>query len=184
MVKLATLYVRFQDWNSVRDHVIQNNTLQQRTTNSSKKLCQELLSRLKHLSLDELIYLVECPESEKSILLWISVCRRYGFIRDFAVEVVREHYLNLNYQIEYTDFEVFFSSKLSVHEELADISVSTRSKVRQVVFRMLREAGLLSEQNNINSVVPNSETLDLLETTELEVIGLSDMYELVFGNTK
>lgn len=171
-LKLAEAYLYYRDWRVVREQAIRDNTLQQRTTSSSKKLVQELLSRLRNLSDDELMYLVTCPESEKSILLWISICRRYSFIRDFAVEVFLEHFRTLNYSLGYADFEVFFSSKVGIYSGLDTISNSTRRKVCQVIFRMLREAGLLSRDNMITPALPANETLKLLKTHELELIGI------------
>lgn len=171
-LKLASLYLQYKDWDVVRDEAIKNNMLQQRTTSSAKRICQELVLRLKHLSEEEIRYLVNCPESEKAILLWVSVCRHYPFIHDFAVEVLREHLINLNHQIDYSDFDVFFSTKLGLHDELDTITVSTHRKIRQVLFRMLREAGLLSHDNTINAILPNPSTVNLLERSDLEVIGL------------
>jgi hypothetical protein len=121
-------------------------------------------------------------ETEKSILLWIAVCRRYRFIYDFSVEVIREHLLNLNYHIEHSDFEVFFSSKLNIHEELGDISISTKRKVRQVIFRMLREADLLNKDSKLNTIVPDSQTLALINARELAVIGFG-AYDLAINTT-
>ena len=60
-LKLATLYLHYGDWDAVRDEVIKNNTLQQRTTSSTKRIYRELVSRLKHLSEEEMRYLVNCP---------------------------------------------------------------------------------------------------------------------------
>ncbi|MCC6613394.1 MAG: DUF1819 family protein [Anaerolineae bacterium] len=94
-LKLAILYIRYKDWRLVRSDVIERNILQQRTTTSSKKLFQELSSRLRHLSDAEINYLAECPESEKSIMLWVANCRRYRFIRDFTIEVLWENQRNL-----------------------------------------------------------------------------------------
>lgn len=183
-VKLAQLYLHYRDWNAVRDHTIQNNILQQRTTISSKRLCRELLSRLRLLSPDELVYLVKCPESEKPIILWVAVCRRYRFIHDFTVEILKEHYLKLSQKLDYSDFEVFFSSKLCLHREMEGISLSTRRKARQVIFTMLREVGLLSGYTSINHISPKNETLKLLDRQDREVIGLLESRDFAIANTE
>lgn len=181
-VKIARLYAEYRDWNSVRDYVIEHNTLQQRTTSSSKKLCRELLSRQKLLFNDELGYLVACPESEAAFVAWVAVCRRYAFIRDFVLEVLAERRLNLSNQIEYSDFEVFFSSKLTHHRELDFISVSTRHKVRQVIFTMLREAGFLSHKNTMKIATPKFETLMVLRNQGRAVIDVLGIQEMTAGS--
>lgn len=182
-VKLARLYAEYRNWNIVRDHVIEHNTLQQRTTTSSKKLCRELLSRLRLMTDDELWYLADCPESEAALVVWVAVCRRYEFIRDFVLEVLADRRFNLSKQIEYSDFDVFFSSKLTHHVELDAVSVPTRHKVRQVIFTMLREAGFLSRQNTLKIVTPEVETLRVLSHLGREVIDVLSMQDMTAGNT-
>jgi hypothetical protein len=49
-VKLAALYLDLGDWNSVRNKVIAENLLQTRTLNTLKRVCREVVSRLKTLS--------------------------------------------------------------------------------------------------------------------------------------
>jgi len=81
-VKLAALYIDLGDWNSVRDKVIAENLLQTRTLNTLKRVCLEVISRLRTLSPGELECLVEGSHQEQAYLLWLAVCRRYRFIAD------------------------------------------------------------------------------------------------------
>ena len=94
-VKLAALYLDLGDWNSVHDKVISENLLQTRTLNTQKRVYIEVVSRLKTLNPAELEFLVEASHQEQAYLLWLAVCRRYRFIADFAVEVIRERYITL-----------------------------------------------------------------------------------------
>jgi hypothetical protein len=75
--------------------------------------------------------------------------RYYRFIREFAVEVVRERFVTLRSDLHYDDFDAFYNAKAEWHEELEKNSLSTRNKLRQVLFRMLREADLLTKNNVI-----------------------------------
>ena len=93
-VKLAALYLDVGDWNSVRDKVIAENLLQTRTLNTLRRVCREVVSRLRTLTRGELECLVESSQQEQGYLLWLAVCRRYRFIADFAVEVLRERYMD------------------------------------------------------------------------------------------
>lgn len=170
---LVELYVQCRDWNLVREHVIGQNLLQQRTASSSKKLYRELASRLRYLSTYELSYLLTCPESEKPILLWVSICRRYRFIREFAIEVLRESCLTLKTQLSLTDFDIFFGSKRCLSEGMGDMSMTTQRKVRQVIFSMLRDSSLLDRHNNINVIIPSTKMLELFHARDLELISLS-----------
>lgn len=171
-LKLAELYITYQDWDVVREYAIRHNVLQQRTTSSSKRLCREILSRLRFLSYDELEYLIRCSQAERSILLWISVCRCYRFIREFAVEVLREHHLSLNLHLTRSDYEAFFSSKASLYKDVGDLSTSTQKKVLQVIFRMLSEAGLLNTQHHLIIISLGPEIRSLIADCELNMFGI------------
>jgi triphosphoribosyl-dephospho-CoA synthetase len=150
-VRLAGLYLREGHWNEVRDEVIARNLLQARTTSSAKRICREICSRLKRLNRDELELLVEGDHQEQAYLLWIAVCRHHRFIYEFSAEVIRERFLTLRYDLGYEDFDAFFNAKMEWHEELEKVATTTRNKLRQVLFRMLREAEIL---NSDNSIIP------------------------------
>ena len=47
----------------------------------------------------------------------------------------------------------FFNQKAEWHDELDRIAHATQVKVRQIIFKMMREAGLLTEDHIINPVV-------------------------------
>ena len=161
-VKLAALYLDLGDWNSVRDKVIAENLLQSRTLNTLKRVCREIVSRLKTLSSGELEFLVQGSHQQQAYLLWLAVCRRYRFIADFAVEVLRERYITLKTDLSYEDFDSFFNQKSEWHSELDEIRPATRSKLRQVLFKILREADLLTADNMINAAMLSPRLLDVI----------------------
>jgi hypothetical protein len=161
-VELAALYLDLGDWNSVRDKVIAENLLQTRTLNTLKRVCREVISRLRTLCSAELEFLVEGSHQEQAYLLWLAVCRRYRFIADFAVEVLRERYISLKADLTYDDFDSFFNRKSEWHLELDEITPATRSKLRQVLFKILREADLLAANNMINAAMLSPRLLDVI----------------------
>jgi hypothetical protein len=161
-VNLAVLYLELKDWNAVRDKVLSENLLQARTLNTSKRVCREIISRLNKLNSNELDLLVKANSQEQGYLLWLAVCRRYKFIADFAVEVLRERFITLKTNLSHEDFDSFFNKKSEWHTELDEIRPSTRNKLRQVLFKILREAGLLTENNMINAAMIGPELLNVL----------------------
>jgi len=148
-VDVAGLYLEKGDWKEVRENVIASNLLQARTTASSKRRSREICIRLKHLNRDELELLFEGDHQEQAYLLWLAICRHYKFIREFSVEIIRERFLTLRYDLSYEDFDAFFNAKMEWHEELEKITDSTRNKLRQVLFRIMRESELLNSDNHI-----------------------------------
>jgi hypothetical protein len=141
----APLYLRERDWSKVRAVIEGDNLLQARTVASGQRLAREVVQRLAVLADDEIDLLIEASAAERGYLLWAAACRRYDLIGEFAEEVVRERFLLLTSTLTYEDFDSFVRTKALWHEELVQIRGSTLQKLRSNVFKMLQEAGLLSE---------------------------------------
>lgn len=140
-VKIAEFYVELGDWKKVRDTAIEKNVLQSRTQSSAQRLTREAVGRLKELPAEEMELLLEGTSTEQRHVLWLAACKHYRFIFDFAVEVIREKVLLLDHTLERDDYDKFFNSKADWHDELERLTDSTKQKLREVVFKMLREAG-------------------------------------------
>ena len=152
-VLFAELYSSLGDWQAVRSRVLADNLLQARTQNTAQRICREIVSRLTPLSADQFAILTQGPAKDQAHVLWAAICKRYRFIHDFAVEVIHEKFLVVNLYLAYADYDIFFNQKAEWHEELMRIQPSTRAKLRQIVFRMLRETELLSRDNRIVPVL-------------------------------
>ncbi|UZE85846.1 DUF1819 family protein [Pseudomonas viciae] len=142
-------YLALRDWKQTREQVRGENLLQVRTATAATRISKELIARLELLDPEELEFLVDGSLREQGYLLWAATCRRYAFIRDFACEVLREHYLLMRRQLTTSDYEAFCNAKALWHAELDELASSTHSKLRQNLFRMLRDADLVSAQHQI-----------------------------------
>ncbi|MFE0025439.1 DUF1819 family protein [Amycolatopsis sp. NPDC059021] len=150
---LVPVYLERRDWEQVRDQAVQGNLLQARTHSTRVRLVRETVKRLSVLADDEVALLTKATSSERGYLMWAAACRRYKLIGEFAEEVVRERFLLLASTLEYQDFDSFVRTKALWHEELAAIKDSTLQKLRSNVFKMLREAELLSAAGCIRPTV-------------------------------
>ena len=166
-VRLVVLFLELNDWNAVRDKVLSENILQARTLNTSKRVCREVISRLKTLDHREIDLLIHGSAHEQAYLLWIAVCRRYKFIADFAVEIIRERYIGLKTDLPYDDFDSFFNRKAEWHPELDEIKPSTRSKLRQILFKMLREADILTANDTINAAMLSPRLMEAISSQDV-----------------
>ncbi len=149
----APIYLRDRDWVKVRELIAEDNLLQSRTVATGQRRAREVVQRLAVLTDDELELLVDATTSERGHLLWAAACRRYGLIAEFAEEVLRERFLLLTTTLDHGHFDSFLRSKALWHEEVAALKESTVAKLRSNVFRMLVEAGLLSEEGRILQAV-------------------------------
>ena len=161
-VAVAKLYLKIGDWDEVRDEVVTGNVLQSRTIASAKRASREICLRLMHLDKDEHELLVDGDHQEQAYLLWVAICRQHRFLSEFAVEIIRERFLTLRYDLVHEDFDAFFNAKMEWHEELEKITESTRNKLRQVLFRMLREAEILNADNSIIPAMLSSRLVNVI----------------------
>ena len=93
------LYVVNQDWTKVREKITNKNLFQTRTSSSLERICRETISRLKLLSFEQIEIINEGSRQDQIQMLWIAVCMRYAFIHEFAIEVIREKFLLMDYAI-------------------------------------------------------------------------------------
>ena len=159
---VAQLMEELGDREAVRRRVMDDNLLQIRTPSASQRIFREIAERLERLTPAELTLVRTGTHQEQAHLLWLAVCKRYLFIRDFAVEVVREKFVRFDFALSYDAYDVFFSNKAEWHPEVDRVTESTRKKLRQVVFKMMREADLLTADNRILPAMLSPRAIDVI----------------------
>lgn len=160
---IAATYHDCRDWQATRARVVESNLLQARTTSSLVRLTRETVQRLATLGSDEIELLITASPTERHHLMWTAACRRYMLIGDFAEEVLRERYLLMVPTLNTDDFDRFLTGKSLWHPELDDLKPSTRQKLRQTLFRMLREAGLYTAAGDIVPAVISDRVAEVLD---------------------
>lgn len=148
-IKAAELYQTAPEWDAVKVQLLTQNLLQLRTQSSLRRIVHELILRLQSLTPSEVTVLVDGTRPEQTQVLWLAACKQYPFVRAFAMEVIREKYLHLDFEMSYLDFDVFYNAQAEWVEALEKLTDSTRKKIRQVLFLMLTEAEIISPANFI-----------------------------------
>ena len=146
---LARSYLELGDWSKVTDHALAESILQYRTLSATKRNCREIIARLQTLRPEELELLVAGNLHDQEQLLWLAICRRYRFIADFTLEVLRDKALSLRRDLSLTDIDAFIHSKSLDHPELESLKDSTRKKLRQVLFTLLHDVRLVNAEDRI-----------------------------------
>lgn len=125
---------------------------------SQKRYLSEIKSRLKNIPVSILNYYQSADINDKKTIQFYAICRRYQIIVEFMIEVVREKWLNLDYELDKYDYKLFLSNKLAESDDLDSITDNTTYKLTQVFFKMLIELGIYS--NGVyNKISPNLELL-------------------------
>lgn len=175
-IDLADRYLREGDWVSIRSSIVAEDGLQVRTRAAGMRISREIISRLKELSKEELSFFVDASTQEQLWILWVAICRHFSFIREFSVEVLRENYLTLRHKVDHKDFDAFFHLKAQVSDEAESLKETTRRKLRQNLFRMLREADLITESFMITPPILTPRFIELVsgsEANDLDVFPVS-----------
>lgn len=163
-VAVARLHVAGADWESTLAAAQEKGAFPVRKASSARRSIREIVNRLKRLSADELALLIDGDRSEQAALLWLAACRAYRFIGEFAVEVLSDKFLSLRTDLTYGDFDTFLSAKEEWSPKLAALSTSTRAKIRAVLFRLMREAEVLSPDNRILGAMLSPRVLAVIQT--------------------
>ncbi|WP_028707704.1 DUF1819 family protein [Propionicicella superfundia] len=159
---LAPVYVEYRDWANVRDVAVGQNLLKARTHQTGVRLVRETVQRMSALSDHEVEILADLTASERGHLMWAAACRRYDLVGEFAEEVLRERYLTLAGAVSYEDYDSFYRAKAMWHDELDAVSPATYKKLRQVLFKMMVEAELLTPQGAIEPALLSARVTDCL----------------------
>ncbi|EYT53905.1 DUF1819 family protein [Kocuria sp. UCD-OTCP] len=159
---LAPVYVEHRDWVKVRDLAVEENLLQARTYRTGVRLVRETVKRLSALSDREVEILAEVTASERGHIMWAAACRRYDLIGEFAEEVLRERFLTLAGTVSYGDYDSFYRAKAMWHDELSEVTDLSYKKLRQVLFKMMVEAGVLTAKGIIEPVLLSPRVAEFL----------------------
>lgn len=141
---IAEEYVRLNDWEKVSESVQKNNLMNKTKQSTSKRMFHEIKKRLELLTGEQLSLLINGSPDERKAMILISLLKAYSFFKDFVIEVIRAKYLLYNISIVSSDYTSFFNTKAITHNELNTITEKTTNKVKQVLFKMLEQVGLIN----------------------------------------
>lgn len=177
---VAALARTEHDWATVLHHASEDNLLKQRKSASRTRLLREIRYRLQQLSREELEFLCDAGSRDQRQLVFIAICRRFRFIREFVEEVLRPKVMALDVQLYPADFARFFDRKGAESPEVDQLTPKSVAKIKQVLVRMLAETGLLDStaSQRIARPVPSKTLVNLIaksDPTHLRCLLLSDM---------
>ena len=162
-------YLENKDWKETEKYSIENNILNTNNLGSAKRIFREISLRLKSLSNEEQEFFIKSNYVDQSILIWISICRTYKFIGDFSSIIISEKFNSYQLEINYNDFNYFFEKQIVFHEELSLLKDSTRKKLRQVIFRIMKDLNLVSKNMEITPLMPSVELKKISKTTKKDL---------------
>ena len=115
---------------------------------SGQKKMQEYTSRIRTLTTNQLQLLAHGNLNSQRQMAYLSICKSYGFIRDFVVEVLRDKILLFDYQIEDSDYLSFWRRKAELYPRMESFTENSKKKIRQITLRILAEADIIDSTSN------------------------------------
>lgn len=136
--------------------------------------------RLKHFSKEELDLFLNGSFSTQKKLAFLSVCKAHTFIRDFVVEVLREKLLVFDNEISEGEYISFYRRKSELRPEMEDLTEMTQNKIRQVIFKILEQAGIIDDIKSkiIQPQLLNDDVIKTIASNNkqwLKIFMMSDM---------
>ena len=137
-------------------HAIElKNVLQKRSPASAKRQAKLIQNRLEPMHPELWRFIVDGPTDLATQSLLAAAIKHSRLLGDFMIRVVRENWRTFNDKIGIRDWEIFFELCSQIDPQVAQWTDSTRSKLKQVIFRILAEARYL-ESTKSGKLLPVS----------------------------
>jgi len=145
----AELYLQYKDWSKVRELVFSKRLLKTRTEATAVRYLREARLRIDELSPEQTTLIASGSTQDQRRIIWWSICKRYEFIKDFAMHVILPKFSSMDYAITHVDYIQFFDERAEADTSLKKLTESTLKKQEQVLFRMMREAEIVDSDSRI-----------------------------------
>lgn len=115
---------------------------------TGRRIRMELMKRLENLTASQFNYLLDANLDNARRMAFVAICKTYAFIYEFVVEALREKMHQRDYVVSDGEYLSFFNRKAELHPELEDLSETSAYKIKQVLFKILEEVGLIDSVRN------------------------------------
>lgn len=146
---VADVILEMSDVGAARAVAVERNLVQQRTAASTARVTREVFQRVGELPHPALEIVARGSVDDSRLVMWLAACLRYRFLRDFGRDVLRDRLISGRPTVTYEDFDAFWNLQSSWVDALRDAADSTKNKLRQNTFRIIREAGLIDDESTV-----------------------------------
>jgi hypothetical protein len=136
------------DWERTKEKIFKENLMNKDKASSNQRYFVLMKQRLESLNSAELRMLVNSTVAIRRLLVLLAICKAHAFIYDFIAENVRECFYNMQEKVTHASFNEFYNEKKYEHPELEKVTEQTVAKMRQVIFRILEQTGLIESVEN------------------------------------
>lgn len=173
-IAVAKFFTTSGSWAETKAQVINENLLKKTRTSSSLRTFREVEGRLSTLTAEQLAHVAVGAAKDATALLLVATCKRYSFIAEFISEVLSKNAEVFDFNLRDSDYNRFWEERAMNDPGIESTSTKTQNKIRQTLFRILREAGLLqgSEGRTITPLVPSQKVVELVARDDWRMLRL------------
>ncbi|MBC8430786.1 MAG: DUF1819 family protein [Desulfobacterales bacterium] len=143
--KIAQLLLKGVDEKQWDHAIVIENILQKRSPVAAKRQARLIKNRL-ILMKPDLWELVHKGGSDESIQALLAAAIKHSrLLGDFLGQIVHEHWRTFKPEINVKDWKYFFETCSQADPQMLKWTESTRSKLKQIVFRILTESNYIDE---------------------------------------
>ena len=142
---VARLLLEHPDADRWRQAIEVDNILQAKTTNTAKSYANIARMRLETMD-DEMWEIVANAERPAATQAILACALKFSpLLAEFMRTALADEYRRMSPNLEERIWRSFFADMTLAHQNLADVSEGTQSKLRQNAYRILTEAGYLAK---------------------------------------
>lgn len=171
---VAEEYHKLSNWTLVKESLATKNLLNKIKQSTFSREYAEIKKRINNLSQQQIELMVSGDLDEAKSMILLSILKSYDFFNDFMVEVISYKFQLFDRFLDDSDYNRFINYKNINHPELLTISPVTASKVKQVIFKILKQLGIITSAKNGTIIKP------VLSSKAIEVI-INDNAHLLLG---
>jgi len=146
---VSRLLIELHSSTDIMDIVLADNLFQNNSASTTRRYCRLILTRLLALTHLQLHLIAEGSDNTASIMLFAATLKVHPLVRYFMQDVVFNKIRCYEPSLNKMDWVRFIEQRETIDTEIGELTESSRKKIGQVVYRILAEAGVLSDTRSM-----------------------------------
>jgi hypothetical protein len=146
----------------------EDNIYQVDTETRSKNIASTTYNRMSVYSKDLLEEFIKTDITTSKVMVLISIMATDKLFYEYMNEIYKEHKILDNKQLTKKELDKFIEQKKIENEKISQWSDGVIRRMKSTYIKILKEAGLIDQDNNIKSVYIDYDVEKLLRKTKFE----------------
>ena len=83
--------------------------------------------------------------------------------------IISEKFSSYQIELDYNDLNYFYEQQKVFYEELNSLKDTTRKKLRQVFFKIMKDLNIISKIKKITPILPSKEIKEISKSTKKDL---------------